>query len=389
MPLKSNKTNGETLKQYKSKKSIGSDDGGVLAMGNSAWKAANKAASPEAEAEVTRKRSVAAISTSPEAEVTRKRSVATVSTSASASPPIPVATTATPTLGGLPVEVLTLIVGYCAGLNYTKRPKTKYDHLTRSYVVDPVAGHYWSLNQGQCGSGANVYVNFLQPLALVHGPLCTAVQNVMLEDARSAIPSQEWLIDLKARASALDLNYLRESFVEAMTIRHGQTYVEMDGGDATNLDAFKEVMGMDEAGIFKAVIRAYKMFLVVKAVEWNWRGEEAKGCIDWSKKANAPHIIDLMWHAHILHTKTYASDCALLLGVDGELVHHEPAYWMPQELKGVACFERKVKALFKHQLSQAVVDEEVGIGLILFGINTPQDLHLHVEQLFMDDEGCG
>ena len=43
---------------------------------------------------------------------------------------------------------------------------------------------------------------------------------------------------------------------------------------------------------------------------------------DWDATKLSPSLpVDQMWHAHVLDTKNYASDCALLVG---NMVHHDP-----------------------------------------------------------------
>lgn len=88
------------------------------------------------------------------------------------------------------------------------------------------------------------------------------------------------------------------------------------------------------------VLAAYRKLFVVKAVETFVDGKLPElelqdtddstytyNFVDWNTLCNTPHIVDIMWHARILHTRTYASDCAT---VTGSIIHHTPGYFMPR-----------------------------------------------------------
>jgi hypothetical protein len=95
--------------------------------------------------------------------------------------------------------------------------------------------------------------------------------------------------------------------------------------------------------LFKSTLRVYKMFLVVKSIELLSSRDlpppsPHDNYVDWGTPCNAPHIVDLMWHSHILHTRRYAEETK---GIAGQVVHHNPGYWCPKEKREQANFLRK------------------------------------------------
>ncbi|GMH94889.1 hypothetical protein TL16_g13029 [Triparma laevis f. inornata] len=271
-------------------------------------------------------------------------------------------------LSGLPLEVLTHIVGFCAGINHVSyfrrisgvnlwaknNPNdttlNQYYHLSaqqrRTWEENaknepPIGPRLWRMDyEDPALVMSSLYSVYLKNLALVSKQFLSSVHNLMYEDARTSGPSQSELVALKSRAQSLDLTYLKKTFLDSIKIYHGQTRVGYN--DETNLELFKEMIDCKtDDQLFSSVLRAYKMFLVVKAVELSTQSSTS---ISWSTKCNAPHIVDLLWHAHILHTKKYSNDCKKLCG---EMVHHEPEYWLGEGEKEEAGFEGKVRALFK------------------------------------------
>jgi len=197
------------------------------------------------------------------------------------------------------------------------------------------------------------------------------------------------LRQIKQKALCLDLRFLHKSFMSAVEGQLGtfdlEEYIHEDevgseedahigsvlkviimeykkrfpciGSDALGGDALDaccdSCKGQSDCSaltaISHAVESAYRKFLVVKAVETavSARGLENQ----WMEKCCASPIIDVFWHAHLLHPKHYLETCSAMLGYVG-VIDHDPGYINPKRFVN-STLGWKMKQLFsrEHELN--------------------------------------
>jgi Ubiquitin-2 like Rad60 SUMO-like len=93
-------------------------------------------------------------------------------------------------------------------------------------------------------------------------------------------------------------------------------------------------LGWDEAKA-RNVLRAYRLFLSVKAATKDWNAELLSPSI----------AVDQMWHQHLLDNAHYAHDCLLLC--DGHFVRHNPDGGLDVEARKIRS-EATRQALLEH-----------------------------------------
>ncbi|GMH53447.1 hypothetical protein TrRE_jg5820, partial [Triparma retinervis] len=217
---------------------------------------------------------------------------------------------------------------------------------------------------------------------LVNKTLLKSARAVQFTNIRhkGKLPTLEEIARIKDKVLKLDLAYLEPEFNKTFLAIHGQTGSDPFAGLRSSVPhqmAFAEGEGLDTRYVpasslllrstdnttktlFKSTLRVYKMFLVVKSIELLASRDlpppsPHDNYVDWGTPCNAPHIVDLMWHSHVLHTRRYAEETK---GIAGQVVHHNPGYWCPKEKREQANFLRKVHEVFNFQLSRYSSDTD-------------------------------
>ncbi|CAB9499022.1 expressed unknown protein [Seminavis robusta] len=99
------------------------------------------------------------------------------------------------------------------------------------------------------------------------------------------------------------------------------------------------------------MIRWYKMFLVIKAVECHAEKIPSNPQVAvWKEKCQPFRALDIMWHAHMLAPRVYLEHCRLLAGKG---LDHTEGYISPSEVPK-SDLKSKVEVVFR---SEAMVNE--------------------------------
>lgn len=198
------------------------------------------------------------------------------------------------------------------------------------------------------------------------------------------------LVSLKNHVAKLDLTRVRATFRLEMEARFSHVTVHGEWSSVFAID----VLDHQFPNLEEFVEKEYRLFLLVKCVEAMAQqapesdGEAKKGGNGsrevWLEKCQPSQIVDIFWHAHMLHPRQYAQDCHALVGA---IIDHDPGYISPKTVKG-SDYQSKKKCLFS--LEQQIVPRRFNYVRfrVDFGVESmAQDILNEMEM--EDDAGCG
>jgi len=181
------------------------------------------------------------------------------------------------------------------------------------------------------------------------------------------VTSPRKLAELKSCVASLDLSWLWKPFTKKIKEKWGDLEYTEECDDevlCSPLEAMIQTFGGGSFKIFARLVESeYRRFLVVKSVEHLniTTLDTSQRILAWQEKCQPTHLVDLMWHAHMLSPKKYCDDCMQMVG---GVIDHEALYVSPNLHPG-SDFNDKREFLFRSErLYREVIKQDYFSGRI-------------------------
>lgn len=150
-----------------------------------------------------------------------------------------------------------------------------------------------------------------------------------------ALKRRAFALNLRDGAPGLHATFLRDvksTFAHKVVCEDfGLDEAESDDEDALPWypTFVKHFFDGSEEKLARAAESEYKKLLVLKGIEALAKDKQRGLDTSWGTRCQPTTIIDLFWHAHMLHPRAYQSACDTLIG---RTIDHEPSYTIADSL---------------------------------------------------------